>query len=94
MEFSGSKSLRVSTHSRPKAAAFDVVVDFSLKDVSTHSRPKAAAIQGGRLHGRADVSTHSRPKAAATLNMDSLKSSTFQHTAARRRLQGDTKPNN
>ena len=58
-------SERVSTHSRPKAAAklhhrgrFD-------KNVSTHSRPKAAASKNWRITGELIVSTHSRPKAAA-----------------------------
>ena len=34
----------VSTHSRPKAAAFgdEIVLNFGI--VSTHSRPKAAAV--------------------------------------------------
>ena len=56
----------VSTHSRPKAAALDVVnVISNLLGVSTHSRPKAAAeiLFEFKTHG--DVSTHSRPKAAA-----------------------------
>ena len=34
----------VSTHSRPKAAAGDVVILAGYGLVSTHSRPKAAAL--------------------------------------------------
>ncbi len=34
----------VSTHSRPKAAATNVLGSFQQDGVSTHSRPKAAAI--------------------------------------------------
>ena len=58
--------LRVSTHSRPKAAAFLSSFYYQYDNVSTHSRPKAAAYA---LHISAmplRVSTHSRPKAAAT----------------------------
>ena len=56
---------RVSTHSRPKAAAFGRAGVKKQRRVSTHSRPKAAA--AARKHGRLrpHVSTHSRPKAAA-----------------------------
>ena len=59
--------MRVSTHSRPKAAA-EQKTDFDIyENVSTHSRPKAAA---ERFLKRAEallVSTHSRPKAAEPL---------------------------
>ena len=60
----------VSTHSRPKAAAFlpsGESVPFI--SVSTHSRPKAAANAIARGDVAAAVSTHSRPKAAANLNL-------------------------
>ena len=56
--------LRVSTHSRPKAAGWYLRSRLAHKPVSTHSRPKAA---GGRRFNRPvclPVSTHSRPKAA------------------------------
>ena len=59
-------SLAVSTHSRPKAAAFFCVLEISTSPVSTHSRPKAAAKKGFSLAQLSQVSTHSRPKAAAT----------------------------
>ena len=56
---------RVSTHSRPKAAGYDLKADgVSIYAVSTHSRPKAA---GGDVKVYIEpiiVSTHSRPKAA------------------------------
>ena len=56
---------KVSTHSRPKAAADGNLPRDILAIVSTHSRPKAAADL--RLVGqvKTNVSTHSRPKAAA-----------------------------
>ena len=60
--------LLVSTHSRPKAAAFDKIgFDTSVILVSTHSRPKAAALRSGKSQRSDIVSTHSRPKAAACL---------------------------
>ena len=37
----------VSTHSRPKAAAFINGFEFDWEQVSTHSRPKAAAVNEG-----------------------------------------------
>ena len=57
--------------------------------VSTHSRPKAA---GGTHQWRwllHYVSTHSRPKAAGSRSAGVWYSAMFQHTAARRRLEGD-----
>ena len=42
-ETAGFTTLSVSTHSRPKAAAFVNPTINKLKQVSTHSRPKAAA---------------------------------------------------
>ena len=56
----------VSTHSRPKAAAFwrKFLTRYVLP-VSTHSRPKAAAMGFNSFYIIFGVSTHSRPKAAA-----------------------------
>ena len=54
--------------------------------VSTHSRPKAA---GQTLSDKATetaVSTHSRPKAAGAHEISLVPLPSFQHTAARRRL--------
>ena len=56
---------KVSTHSRPKAAADAVEMANIQLHVSTHSRPKAAAFGIPYLCRDAQVSTHSRPKAAA-----------------------------
>ena len=42
-----SKYLVVSTHSRPKAAGGNDMMDLDLLSVSTHSRPKAAGCCGG-----------------------------------------------
>ena len=55
----------VSTHSRPKAAAFAHFDFFNEALVSTHSRPKAAAFVHFVNLFTYFVSTHSRPKAAA-----------------------------
>ena len=56
--------------------------------VSTHSRPKAAGReQQASITGFLDVSTHSRPKAAGAIKADNQTDLTFQHTAARRRLE-------
>ena len=66
MAFLPGLPVRVSTHSRPKAAAgirFFVRVE---NEVSTHSRPKAAAKYAQDAARELKVSTHSRPKAAAT----------------------------
>ena len=56
---------KVSTHSRPKAAALSFIHACSYIGVSTHSRPKAAAYHHNELHRNTAVSTHSRAKAAA-----------------------------
>ena len=57
-------AIRVSTHSRPKAAGKIPCFNRQPLAVSTHSRPKAAG--GGSSSGGSTsvVSTHSRPKAA------------------------------
>ena len=60
-----NKNHKVSTHSRPKAAARSLVKNWDEFRVSTHSRPKAAATQAGIFYFLLDVATHSRPKAAA-----------------------------
>ena len=79
--------MRVSTHSRPKAAGITLITGVPGSGVSTHSRPKAAGKLFGLLSETLPVSTHSRPKAAgyaaATAAIPITK---FQHTAARRRL--------
>ena len=79
--------LRVSTHSRPKAAGQRGFYGFFAFVVSTHSRPKAA---GGALESEGwqyDVSTHSRPKAAGGGFDCGKQLQKFQLTAARRRLE-------
>ena len=60
-------ALSVSTHSRPKAAAYYLLQRIFYYLVSTHSRPKAAAKSFERYIETDSVSTHSRPKAAATI---------------------------
>ena len=82
----GAKCVKVSTHSRPKAAA-DVRYSKELSDfVSTHSRPKAAGLQSVSSDTVLRVSTHSRPKAAGAILPYFFYHFGFQHTAARRRL--------
>ena len=57
--------------------------------VSTHSRPKAAGRYAATWRRCCLVSTHSRPKAAGlNLKVYLTKIMMFQHTAARRRLDG------
>ena len=56
------------------------------KVVSTHSRPKATAPSANSMTCTSGVSTHSRPKATAPSSISSSNHSSFQHTAARRRL--------
>ena len=60
----------VSTHSRPKAAAFCRSSTATKEGVSTHSRPKAAAGRRYKMAKYTIVSTHSRPKAAAYKTWD------------------------
>ena len=76
----------VSTHSRPKAAAFCRSSTATKEGVSTHSRPKAAAGRRYKMAKYTIVSTHSRPKAAALAGLACVIPTQFQHTAARRRL--------
>ena len=68
--FRNIPAMRVSTHSRPKAAGWPTSMYKWVHDVSTHSRPKAAGfnIILARIH--ALVSTHSRPKAAGCLTVE------------------------
>ena len=81
----------VSTHSRPKAAGTTRRGRRFTMTVSTHSRPKAAGNFFGE-HGRgAYVSTHSRPKAAGRVIFGRIALVRFQHTAARRRLDGSSR---
>ena len=59
--------MRVSTHSRPKAAGKLTQQATADLLVSTHSRPKAAGLHtAGQRHAET-VSTHSRPKAAGVI---------------------------
>ena len=78
--------LKVSTHSRPKAAGGKRKIFFFAYSVSTHSRPKAAGYFGGNVVQLPQVSTHSRPKAAGRPAYFLAVNHLFQHTAARRRL--------
>ena len=71
----------VSTHSRPKAAAWLCRRTGYHTRVSTHSRPKAAAENRRRQKINYIVSTHSRPKAAALCNwMEALPDDVSTHS--------------
>ena len=77
--------LKVSTHSRPKAAVYLKNMFRILVQVSTHSRPKAAVTTLQHDLARYMVSTHSRPKAAVfffSQNNVTLKVSTHSRPKA------------
>ena len=61
--------------------------------VSTHSRPKAAGFFPHVIGLLGMVSTHSRPKAAGLLTEQPPPFKSFQHTAARRRLETKNRQN-
>ena len=73
---------QVSTHSRLKAAGFEVLRTKASVNVSTHSRLKAAGCYRCDGAGAWFVSTHSRLKAAGRGQIMSVTTLTFQHTAA------------
>ena len=80
---------RVSTHSRPKAAAKAPNKLIAFVGVSTHSRPKAAA---KHLFSRISISIsgfNTQPPEGGCFSHGLTRSSGvgFQHTAARRRLR-------
>ena len=79
--------MRVSTHSRPKAAATTATgrrVSFGSFNTQP---PEGGCFLISRLFRPALVSTHSRPKAAeSTPALFMTQMYLFQHTAARRRL--------
>ena len=80
----------VSTHSRPKAAAFRAGRKARQNKVSTHSRPKAAAF-GGELLAGVDAFQHTAARRRLRMPRRAVCcDGMFQHTAARRRLPGPT----
>ena len=80
----------VSTHSRPKAAVFNGEYSPNQARVSTHSRPKAADTSSMRRELLKGFNT--QPPEGGCAPFISIKySSTFQHTAARRRLYNKNK---
>ena len=84
-----SGARRVSTHSRPKAAAVVCrgVVSRVIRFQHTAARRRLQA-RGLAAVEAVEVSTHSRPKAAACRKTKKKGEMVgFQHTAARRRLQ-------
>ena len=64
------RTVKVSTHSRPKAAGGGFWFRNPKGRVSTHSRPKAAGASVLGFQARYPVSTHSRPKAAGDIFID------------------------
>ena len=72
----------VSTHSRLKAAGFEIPKSNGEVEVSTHSRLKAAGQSKTKLYRPSQVSTHSRLKAAGESQFLLETVCEFQHTAA------------
>ena len=83
--------VKVSTHSRPKAAGRKLG-KFDRNKLCFNTQPPEGGWLKGNLVFQADsaVSTHSRPKAAGCkyAHAKSITKS-FQHTAARRRLDSE-----
>ena len=80
-------NLRVSTHSRPKAAGLRHFLLRCRLRVSTHSRPKAAGFSDGLcLALRRRFNTQPPEGGWDVDGVDRLHQLAFQHTAARRRL--------
>ena len=78
----------VSTHSRPKAAAYVRYSNFVSAAKFQHTAARRRLPWAyTELPEIEKVSTHSRPKAAAPLPCCRPCSTAFQHTAARRRLR-------
>ena len=67
------EAVKVSTHSRPKAAGACLQHALNRCRVSTHSRPKAAGKIEDLAMTKKSVSTHSRPKAAGLKSLQSSK---------------------
>ncbi len=66
------RTVRVSTHSRPKAAGEAECARLLNQLVSTHSRPKAAGCGLPVRRVGVEVSTHSRPKAAGPVHKQTV----------------------
>ena len=82
--------IRVSTHSRPKAAARSALHCLRCNMVSTHSRPKAAAVTFRQLLPSLPRFNTQPPEGGCVVRRDrEFLSHQFQHTAARRRLHGE-----
>ena len=76
---------KVSTHSRPKAAATNTSSHFPIKGFQ-HTAARRRLSDRRRKYRLILVSTHSRPKAAEYTHIGRQHKPPFQHTAARRRL--------
>ena len=86
-ELAQLRKIKVSTHSRPKAAATEIGESYTVDGVSTHSRPKAAAELAAKFNNP-DISFNTQPPEGGCGFFIASKTgwSMFQHTAARRRL--------
>ena len=77
---------RVSTHSRPKAAA-PALYEYTVSNRCFNTQPpEGGCYYFGGYKCDKGVSTHSRPKAAGGEKGEDGAAGAFQHTAARRRL--------
>ena len=82
------KTYTVSTHSRPKAAAYVLTGVRSSNMVSTHSRPKAAAVELlNDVQGLASFNSQPPEGSCRMTPCRQLAPFLFQLTAARRQLQ-------
>ena len=88
MAYACGITLEVSTHSRPKAAGCHLNGTATTDQlVSTHSRPKAAGnITKFSVSPTRGFNTQPPEGGWGRINQPSFSNSTFQHTAARRRL--------
>ena len=80
------ETVKVSTHSRPKAAGPSLNTIQGCEPVSTHSRPKAAGPFLPTYHKRVSCFNTQPPEGGWLVSLAFSVHTTFQHTAARRRL--------
>ena len=80
--------LQVSTHSRPKAAGYNMHgAGSGWVGVSTHSRPKAAGAQSGDQQNTSQFQHTAARRRLGQIWNNFFIYFRFQHTAARRRLE-------
>ena len=86
LQFRLAHAAIVSTHSRPKAAELRLTMMHNAKLSFNTQPPEGGCPIDEKVMTPIDVSTHSRPKAAVSLHLWRSGTISFQHTAARRRL--------